>query len=133
MKAILVAEIQQTAAGRRKTEERSMVGTNAEDHVLQRGKGLYQHEMLVDHADPESNGFRGRLDLHRLAVDEDLAAVRLAEPVQDVHQGCLAGAVLPQQSENLALSALETDTVVCQDSRESFCDSLHAQGRSLGL
>ena len=82
--------------------------------------------MLVNHANSESNGFSGGLDLDLLAADEDLAAVRLMKPIKDVHQGCLAGAVLAKQSENLAFPAIETDPIVSQDSRESFCDPLHA-------
>ena len=44
----------------------------------------------------------GPVKVHRLAVDQDLALVGLVEPVEDVHQGGLAGAVLAEQRVDLA-------------------------------
>ena len=103
-----------------------MFRRNAEDHILQRCKSLYEHKMLVNHANSKLDGFRGGIDLNRLTVDEDLTAIRLMKPIEDVHQGGLAGAVLSEQSENLAFPAIETDPIVSQDSRKTFCDLLHA-------
>ena len=44
----------------------------------------------------------GECELDLLAVEQDLALVRLQQPVQDVHQGRLAGAVLAEQGVHLA-------------------------------
>ena len=61
---------------------------------------------------------RGEVD--RLALHEDLALVRLVEPVEDVHQRRLAGAVLAEQRVDLALAHVEVDVVVGDDAREPF-------------
>ena len=49
----------------------------AEDDVLGDGHHRHEHEVLVHHADAELDRPRGRVDLDRLAVDEDLALVGL--------------------------------------------------------
>src|SRR4029077_17206292 len=72
-------------------------GLLAEDDVLGDAQDRNEHEMLVDHADPAMDRIRrsGQSDLG--AVDKDLALVRAREPVEDVHEGRLAGAVLAEQ------------------------------------
>lgn len=42
--------------------------------------------MLVHHADSKGDGLLGVLDLHRLAVEENLALVGVVHAVQAVHQ-----------------------------------------------
>ena len=54
-----------------------------------------------------------------LPADLDLALVRVVEPVEDVHQRRLAGAVLAEQRVHLALAQVEVDVVVGDDARES--------------
>ena len=61
--------------------------------------------------------------LHRLAVDEDLALVRLQQPVEDVHQGRLAGAVLAEQGVDLARLDGEVDVVVGDQVAEALGDA----------
>jgi hypothetical protein len=60
--------------------------------------------------------------VHHLTVDEDLALVGVVQPVQDVHQGALAGAVLAEQGRHLTTSHHEVDIVVGDDTREPFGD-----------
>ena len=57
-----------------------------------------------------------------LAVDEDLARVRLVQAGQDVHQRRLAGAVLAQQAEHLAPVGRDRDPVVGEDARKPLRD-----------
>jgi hypothetical protein len=84
------------------------------DHVEDRD----EHEVLVDHADTGSDR-RGRVpERMGLAVDEDLAGVRLVQAGQDVHERRLAGAVLPEEAEHLALVHRDGDLVVGEDARE---------------
>jgi hypothetical protein len=52
--------------------------------------------MLVHHPDARGNGVLGGVELYRLPIEEDLALVGLQQPVQDVHQRGLAGAVLAE-------------------------------------
>ena len=59
----------------------------------------------------------------RLAVDEDLALVRLQQPVQDVHQRRLAGAVLAEQGVDLAWLDGQVDVVVGDQVTEALGDA----------
>ena len=68
-------------------------------------------------------------------VEQDLALVRRRQPVQDVHQRRLAGAVLAQQRVDLAGTDLEVDPVVGHDARIALRDAAHLQrggGHGLG-
>ena len=51
---------------------------------------------------PRAIASAGPLIVTGLAVQQDLALVRRGQPVQDVHQGGLAGAVLAEQGVDLA-------------------------------
>ena len=74
----------------------------AEEDVLGDRQHRHEHEVLVDHADPSGDRVGGPADLTGLAVEQDLALVWRGEPVQDVHQRRLAGAVLAEQGVDLA-------------------------------
>ncbi len=75
-------------------EDPGRVGLRAEHDVLGDGHHRDEHEVLVDHADPVLDGVLRRVHRDRLALDEDLALVRLVDAVDDVHERRLAGAVL---------------------------------------
>ena len=74
----------------------------AEEDVLGDGQDGDEHEVLVDHADAAGDGVGRAGDPDRRPVEEDLALVGRGQPVQDVHQGRLAGAVLAEQGVDLA-------------------------------
>ena len=76
--------------------------------------------MLVHHADPRVDRLPRRVDPQRLAIQPKLALVRVVEPVEDVHQRGLAGAVLAEQGVHFALAQVEVDTVVGHHSREAL-------------
>ena len=76
---------------------------------------------------PASIAWRGSVKCARLAVDEDLARVRLVEAGQDVHQGGLAGAVLAEQAEHLAAVDRDRDAVVGEHAREALGDVLELE------
>ena len=59
-------------------------------------------ELLVHERQPQLGGVVGVVDLGGLAVDQHLALVGLGRPGQDLDQGALAGAVLPDQAHDLA-------------------------------
>ena len=67
---------------------------------------------------PSSIAFDGRVDLDGLSVHEHLALVGVVEPIEDRHQGRLAGAVLPQQGVHLTAAQVEVDPVVGHDRAE---------------
>ena len=64
---------------------------------------------------------------HGLAADLDLALVRVVEPVEDVHQRRLAGAVLAEQGVDLALAEVEVDVVVRDDPGKALRDVAHLE------
>ena len=76
--------------------------------------------MLVDHADAGGDGVAWARELNRLLVNQDLAGVGLIKPIEDVHQGGLACAVLTQQAKNLAIAHLEADVVVSEHTRKAL-------------
>ena len=71
--------------------------------------------MLVDHADTERVSVLGRGYVDLLAVDEYLAGVLMIYAGQHIHQSGLAGAVLTQQSEYLALFDIKRYVLVGDD------------------
>ena len=66
-------------------------------------------------------------DLHDLAIERISPAVRLRQPVEDVHQRRLAGAVLTEQRVDLARAHIEVDVVVREDTRVALRDAPHLE------
>ena len=62
-----------------------------------------------------------------LAVEQDLAVIGLGQPVEDVHERGLAGAVLAEQGVDLAGPDLEVDVVVGDDARIALGDAAHLE------
>ena len=104
----------------------------AHDHVLERGHGPDQLEVLVDHADAVADGVARLVDVDRPTVDPDLAAVGAIEAGEDVHQRRLAGAVLAEQRVQLARTELELRVVEGDRGAEALVDRLHAKARRRG-
>ncbi len=102
-----------------------------QDDVLRHRHHRDQHEVLVHHSDAARDRVLGRVDSHRLALDPDLALVRVVEPVEDVHQRRLSGAVLAEQRVNLAPAKIEVDVVVGEDPREVLRDPAELEDRPL--
>lgn len=90
---------------------------------------LQQGELLVDDADS------GRLRLGGVgegaggAVEGEPPAVRNVLPGEDLHQGRLAGAVLPHQGVHLARPQVEIDVVEDAHPQETLGHALHRQHR----
>ena len=78
---------------------------------------------------PEVDRGSRRVDRHFLAVQEDLALVRVVEPVEDAHERRLAGAVLAEQGMDLTTDELEVDVVVGERTREALRDSAHLENQ----
>ena len=66
-------------------------------------------------------------DRDGLTVDEDVTLVGLLEPVQDLHQGGLAGSVLSEKRVDLAAVDVEVDMIVCEHPREPLHDAAHLE------
>ena len=84
-----------------------------------------QHEVLMHHADTQSDGVARTADVHVFAVDVDLTRVRRDQAVEDVHQSRLACAVLAYQGVNLTLTDAEVHLVVGEHAGELLGDAAH--------
>ncbi len=69
-------------------------------------------QVLEHHADSVAAGVDRRVDLRELAVDADLSFVGMVDPVEHLHQGALAGAVLAEQGVHFAGPQIQIDVVV---------------------
>ena len=98
-------------------------GFLTEDDVLGDREHGHEHEVLVDHPDARGDGIARSGELLGLAVEQDLACGRRVQPVEDVHQGALAGTVLAQQGKDLATRHSEVHVVVRENARELFRDT----------
>ncbi len=101
----------------------------AEDDVLGHGEDGDQHEVLVDHPDAAGDRVGRARDADHLAVDEHFPLVGLDQPVEDVHERALAGAVLAEEGMDLAGPDIEVDVVVGEHARELLRDPAHAERR----
>lgn len=72
----------------------------AQVHVLKHLQVAAQVQLLVDEADPVPVGHLGVVHDHLLPVQEDLPGGGLVAARQHIHQGGLAGPVLPQQAQH---------------------------------
>jgi len=81
----------------------------AQHHVIEHGHVLDQHEVLVHHADAETDRFVRVVDVLHLTVQQDLTAICAVIAVKDAHQGRLAGAILTHQAMDGPFGDGETD------------------------
>jgi hypothetical protein len=79
--------------------------------------------MLVDHADTRGHRVARALEADQLVVNEDLAAIGVVQPVEDVHQGALAGAVLAEQSMDLTGADHQVNRIVGDQRAEALGDT----------
>ncbi len=69
--------------------------------------------VLMEHADPLVNGIGRRINLHGGAVERNLACVGFEEAGEDLHQGRLSGAILPQDPLDRPGGDGEGDVLIC--------------------
>ena len=94
----------------------------AEKDVLGDGQGRQDRLLLEDHGDAGIEGLARRSDVDRLAVDQNVALVGLIDAVQHLEQRGLAGAVLADEADDLALVDGEADIVQRLHAGEGFRD-----------
>ncbi len=85
-------------------------------------RARHQQHVLEHRADAELEAGARRGDPDRLAVDQDLAFVRLLHAGEDADQRRLAGAVLAQQHMDLARLEVERDAVIGDHAGEALGD-----------
>ena len=103
------------------------------DRLESKGDGLGdgehgdEHEMLVDHSDARGDGVGGVGEGRRFAVDQNLALFGPIQPVQDVHEGRFARAVLAEKGVYLTRPDSEVYAVVGHERAESLGDPTQFQ------
>ena len=80
---------------------------------------------------PWSSASRGRTELHRLAVDDQLAVVVRVQPGHDLDQGRLAGAVVAEDAGDLAGVDGQVDPLERADGAVGLADVDHLDQRHL--
>ncbi len=80
-------------------------------------------ELLVDDADAEAGGIGRAVHHDRRTVDGDVARVRPMDPGQDLHQRRLAGAILPDEPDDLSGGDVEVDAIESDHAGKSLGDS----------
>ena len=134
VEAELIGELADAALGGGRVEQHAVPARLRREHdVLGDGHHRDQHEVLVHHPDPCVDRVVRRAELDRLAVEQDLALVGPVEPVEDVHQRRLAGAVLAEEGVHLAAAQVEVDVVVREDAREALRDAAQLEDGRVGV
>ena len=100
-------------------------GLHAQDDVFCHGVVFHQLEVLVHHADRVGGGVVGGAHLHALAVDDDLAGVRLVHTKEHAHERGFACAVLAQKGIHLAALYLDGHVVIGDDAGKALGDMPH--------
>jgi hypothetical protein len=85
--------------------------------------------VLMHHAYAERTRLPGRPDTAGLAGDTHLPGIAPDQPVCDVHQGGLPGAVLPEKSMHLPGLQHEIGPAECLHGAESLVDSDEIEDR----
>jgi hypothetical protein len=98
-----------------------------QEDVVEDAQLVHQGEVLVDGVDAVRARLADGVQLDRLAVDVDRPGVRLVVAGQDLDQRRLAGAVVAEQAEHLALLEMQVDVAQRGDRAEALGDALDAQ------
>ena len=101
----------------------------AELDVLGHGQVGHVGELLVDDRDAELRGVARAVDGDRLAVDQDLAGVRLQRAREDLDHRALAGAVLAEQAEHDAGADGTAEVVEREHPRIALHEVAHDEER----
>src|SRR4029450_10477773 len=109
-------------------EQRPADQLPVEEHVVVDAQLVDQGQVLVDGVDAEAPGVVDGAQRHLLAADEDPAGVGLVEAAEDLDQGRLAGAVVADEAEHLALAEAQVDVAEGGDPAEALGRVLDPQG-----
>ena len=86
-----------------------------------------QREVLVDGLDPVRAGVLDRVEADALAADQHVAPVLLVEAAQDLDERALAGSVVADEPEHLALAQDEVDAAEDDDRAEPLRHAAHLE------
>jgi hypothetical protein len=108
---------------RRRPQPRAAPQLGTEEQRAGDGQVVAQRELLVDQRDAARDRVRRRPQHDRLAVDRDRAGVGAQHAGQHLHQRALAGAVPPDQGDDLAALQREVDAAQHRDAVERLADA----------
>ncbi len=97
--------------------------------ILGYGQGRNQHKVLVYHTNMKPDGIAWPSNVRNLPVDENLTTIRVNQSIEDIHQGSFAGSVFANEGMDLALTYLEIDLIVGNDTGPCFGNVAHLYGR----
>ncbi|GGN21305.1 hypothetical protein GCM10011609_73280 [Lentzea pudingi] len=110
-------------------EQATLGALAAEEHVLDDVEVVGQREVLVDDLDPEFRGFARALDVHRLALEQDLTRVGRVDARDALDQRRLARAVVADEGRDLAGVDVEVDVVQDVHGAEALVDAAQLENR----
>jgi hypothetical protein len=99
----------------------------AQEQVLIDRKLRNQREILVDRLDSLGPGGRDRVEADALAADDDVAPVLLMEAALDLDERALAGSVVADEPEHLALAQDEVDAAEDDEGTEALGHAAHLE------
>ena len=86
-----------------------------------------QREVLVDGLDAVRAGGPDRVEADALAADDHIAPVLLVEAAQDLDERALAGSVVADEPEHLALAQDEVDAAEDDERAEALGHAAHLE------
>jgi hypothetical protein len=104
-------------------------GSYAQRDVLENTQTGHQREVLMYHADAPAPRVSRLGELHGDTLYEHLTALRANHPGQNVHQGGLAGTVLPHDTVHLPRMAREIGAIEGDEAPEGLAYAPHHDGR----
>src|SRR5690606_1954788 len=108
-------------------------GPPAKEDVLGHVHVLSQGKVLIDHGDPQVPRLPGAGQPDGLSSEEDLAPIGLEGAGQDLHEGRLAGRIVPHQAQHFTRSEGEMDVLERLNGPKALGDSPHLhQGHPVG-
>ena len=114
------ARIEHAAPPRRQLTQKDVLGDREMRDEIQ---------LLVNHPDTEIAGRPRAADVHRLAIEADLAGILAVGAAENFHQRRLAGAVLAEQHVDVAGVERQVDVVERDDAGERLADAAHLEHR----
>ncbi len=103
----------------------------ADPDIVEHAEIGKQRDILEGAADADLGDAMRRARQDAVALHQNVALARLIEPRQAIEQRGLAGAVRPDQTENLPTVHVERDAVERDDSSEHDADVAHGKQRGL--
>ena len=101
-------------------ERGDRAGFGPKHDVFSNGHWFDQHEMLMHHANAESDGVVRRVQSLHFAVYQDFASICSVETVRDAHGCGFACAILAHDGVNRSSPNLDAHAVICQHVAEAL-------------